>query len=306
MAKFSRIATRFTALAAALAAGVAFAPAASAQSQKDSVDVAALFTDEAISGRLVLDGAVSRLLDVTAITQTVDELGRSVGSPRTVALRAGGGEKVGDYSCLPKTKGNRDFFQYKPVQMFKADKRGKVHGMFHVYKQANARRVAFAGGDLSFKSVQFEVCGVGGSDPNGRTRTRKAGIGITFPDAANSYKIGQAWKEGETPSNYTMDMAFKVAHKGVEIGGGISQTPTNKLLGSISTPVKAPWDAYARNAVNAWWQDGCVGSWKGCQIWNGSKDFHGAVAHGLFEFTPAQAAIAERTGFVVSTFRATS
>lgn len=305
MGTFARIATRFTATAAALAIGVAIAPAASAQTEKEGLDVAGLFSDEVITGRLTLDGAVSRLLDVNAVTQTVDELGRSIGSPRAVALRAGSGnQKVGDYSCLPKTKGNKDFHQFKPTEIFRGDDKGKVQGLFHVYKQTNARKVRAPFG--GYKSVQFEVCGTGGSDPDGRTRTRRAGIGIAFPDAATTYKIGQAWKEGETPSNYTLDMAFKAAHKGVEIGGGISQTPTNKLLGSISTPFKASADAFARNGVNAWWQDGCVGSWKGCQFFNGSKDFHGAVAHGLFEFTPAQAEVAGRTGFVVSTFRSTS
>ncbi|MGQ0463832.1 MAG: hypothetical protein ACT4QG_00785 [Sporichthyaceae bacterium] len=248
---------------------------------------------------------VARLVDLDAVTQTVDALGKAIGSPSTVALRtSAAGENVGEYSCLPKTKGNRDFHQFKPTQIFRGDDKGKVQGLFHIYRQDGARTVGRGFG--SYESVQFEVCGVGGSDPDGRTRTRRAGIGITFADAANTYKIAQAWKEGETPSNFTMDMAFKVAHKGVEIGGGISQTPTNKLLGSIATPFAADVDVYARNAVNAWWQDGCVNSWKGCQFFNGSKDFHGAVAHGLFEFTPGQAGAAARQGFLVSTFRSTN
>ncbi len=129
---------------------------------------------------------------------------------------------------------------------------------------------------------------MGGVAPDG-SRTRRAGVGITFANEAVTHKIGQAWKSESTPANYTLDMAFKAAAKGVEIGGGISQTPTHKLLGSISTPFSAPVDTYARNAANAWWQDSCINSWHRCQRFNGSKDFHGAVAHGLYEFTPAQA-----------------
>ena len=272
MASFARIATRLAATATVFAAGIALAPAASAHTEKESLDVAGLFSDEVITGRLMLDDTVARLVDLSAVTQSVDALGKAIGSPSTVALRTGGGNaKVGDYSCLPKTRGNKDFTQFKPTEIFRSDDKGKVQGMFHVYRQNNARRVLDSTQRMSYQSVQYEVCAVGGSDPNGRTRTRRAGIGIAFPDAANTYKIGQAWKEGETPSNFTMNMEFKAEYKGVEIGGGISQTPTNKLLGSISTPFKADVDTYARNAVNAWWQDGCVNSWKGCQFFNGSK-----------------------------------
>lgn len=121
----------------------------------------------------------------------------------------------------------------------------------------------------------------------------------------STYKIGQAWQTGATPANYTMNMDFKAEYKGVEIGGGISQTPASKLMGSISTPVGSPVDHYARNAVNAWWQDSCFDAWHRCHKWlgSGSKDFHGTVVQGLWEFNdPAQAAAAASGGFRVSTF----
>jgi hypothetical protein len=99
-------------------------------------------------------------------------------------------------------------------------------------------------------------------------------------------------------------MDFKAAYKGVEIGGGMSQVPVSKLMGSISTPIDSAMDIYNRNAVNGWWQDSCVGSWHGCKYFHGgSSDFHGSVVQGLWEFSnKAQARAAANGGFRVSTF----
>ncbi|MGQ0464787.1 MAG: hypothetical protein ACT4QG_05660 [Sporichthyaceae bacterium] len=306
MPNFARIATRATAVAAALAAGIAVAPAASAQSGKESLDLSGLFTDTVVTGSLVLDGNVGKLVNLSSVTQVVDELGRSIGSPRTVALRSGTGNgKLAKYSCLPKTKGNKHFTAFTPAEAFLADDKGKTQALFYAYRQERAREMKTTNGER-YDSTQFEICGVGGSDTEGGSRLRRAGVGIAYADAGTTYKIGQNWKEGETPANYTMDLAFSVPIKAVEIAGGISQTPTNKLTGSIGTPFKTDVDVYARNAVNAWWEDSCTGSWMGCRKWSGSKDFHGAVAHSLFEFTPQKAKTVEVGGFQLHAFRSAS
>ncbi|MGQ0464556.1 MAG: hypothetical protein ACT4QG_04465 [Sporichthyaceae bacterium] len=306
MPKFARIATCATAVAAALAAGIALAPAASAQTQKESLDLEGLFTDTVVTGSLVLDGNVGKLVNLSSVTQVVDELGKAVGSPRTVALRSGTGNgKLAKYSCLPKSKGNRHFTAFTPAEAFLADDKGKTQALFYAYRQKRAREVAQADGG-SYESTQFEICGVGGSDTEGGSRLRRAGVGIAYADPSATYKIGQEWKEGETPANYTMDLAFSVPLKAMEISGGISQTPTHKLTGSIGTPFKTDVDVYARNAVNAWWQDSCISAWTGCRHWHGSKDFHGAVAHSLFEFTPQKAKTVEVGGFQLHAFRSAS
>lgn len=306
MASFARISTRVTAVAAALAAGIALAPAASAQSDRSNVDLSGLLTDQMVTGTLVLDGTASRLVNLRSITQVVDDLGRAIGSPRTVALRSSiGNGKLASYSCLPKTKGNKDFTAFSPAEAFLADSKGKMQALFHTYRQKNARRIATEIGQKA-RSTQFEICGVGGADTEDGSRLRRAGIGITFADPNVTHKIGQKWEEGSTPANYTLDMAFEAAYKSVTIGGGISQTPTNKLTGSISTPFKADVDVFARNAVNAWWQDSCVGAWHGCRHIHGSKEFHGAVAHALYEFTPARAKSVSLGGFQLHAFRSAS
>jgi hypothetical protein len=304
MAKLARTATRLTVVAAALAAGVALAPAASAHSEKKDEGLADIVNQSVNTGTLRIVGDRAFLVDLGSVTRTVDALGRGLTSPSAVALRVADPDstpQLGDYSCLPKTTGNKDFTAFKPVEIFQDNDKGRVQGLFFVYRQLNAR--PFGEGHKVW-ATQFEICGVGGSDPS-HGRTRKIGLGITYPDRSTTYKIGQAWQAGSTPANYALNMDFKAAYKGVEIGGGISQTPASKLMGSISTPIDSPVDEYSRNAVNGWWQDSCFDSWHKCHDWmgSGSKDFHGTVVHGLWEFSDQeQAAAAANGGFRVSTF----
>jgi hypothetical protein len=304
MVKLVRIATRLTAVAAALAAGVAVAPTASAHSEKNDESLAELFSQSVNTGTLRIVGDRAFLVDLSSVTRTVDALGRELTQPRTVALQAADPDDIpslGDYACRQKTAGNKDFTAFKPVEIFRDNDKGRVQGLFFVYRQVNARAYGDSNG---LGTTQFEICGVGGADPS-HGRTRKVGLGITYPDATATYKVGQAWKTGSTPANYSLSLDFKGEYKNVSIGGGISQTPASKLMGSISTPIDSPLDQYARNAVNAWWQDSCYDAWHKCYkfLRSGSKDFHGTVVQGLWEFAnPIQAAAAANGGFRVSTF----
>jgi hypothetical protein len=304
MAKLARTATRLTAVAAALAAGVALAPAASAHSEKKDEGLADIFNQSVNTGTLRIVGDRAFLVDLGSVTRTVDALGRMLTKPRTIALRAADEDSIprlGDYACRPNGTSDKNFTAFKPVEIFQDNDNGRVQGMFYVYRQVKARSY---GEGHKIRTTQFEICGVGGSDPS-HGRTRKIGLGITYPDAATTYKIGQAWQSGLTPANYSLNLDFKGEYKNVSIGGGISQTPASKLMGSISTPIESPMDKYARNAVNAWWQDSCYDAWHKCHNWlgSGSKDFHGTVVQGLWEFSdPAQAAAAANGGFRVSTF----
>lgn len=273
------------------------APSAAAQAADRNRD--SLTIDQVMTGSLLIDGNKTRLVRLESITQLLNEAGKAIGPARTVALRTTTENPVlGEYSCVYRGKGNKNFRALTPREIYRNDDIGKVQAQFHTYRLAEARKVG-----AGAKSVQFEVCGVGGADLDDK-RLRRIGLGIAYPDATSTYKIGQAWQSGQTPENYTTNLGFKVApHKAIEISGGISQTPTNKLLGSFSTPFPAAVDAFARNAVNAWWQDDCVGGVP-CARWNGSKDFHGTVVQGLWEFSPIQAR--GFAGFTVSTFLSTN
>lgn len=131
------------------------------------------------------------------------------------------------------------------------------------------------------------MCTKGGGDLQDGYRLFQAGTGMAIADADRFLKIGQSWKTGKTPEDYTLGLGFKVAPKNVpvEISASLSQNPSDKLLGSIVGPYKTFMNDYARNGVNAWWEDSCMGHWYGCRKWDGSRNFQGAMAQGLWEYT---------------------
>lgn len=276
------------------------APSAIAAPDKgNATDADTESVNQEITGTLLINGDRTKLVDLAGVTQLVDGLGRALGSPRTVALKTAiDNPDLGEYSCVYRGKGNKNFSALPVRELYQDYGYGKVQALFHTYRLAKARKISDG-----TRSVQFEVCGVGGGDM-GDKRMRRVGIGIAYPDAASTSKIGSGWRSGETPENYTVELGFEApVYKDITISGGISQTPTNKLMGSFEPPFPASTSQFARNAVNAWWQDDCVGGVP-CNRFQGSKDFHGTVAQGLWEFSPAQTATFR--GFTVSTFLSTN
>jgi hypothetical protein len=161
-------------------------------------------------------------------------------------------------------------------------KAGVVQFFYHPYVLYGARKIRQYG-----ETNQFEVCTTGGGALRGGSRLYKVGTGMALADVSQTRKIGQIWQSGSTPKDYSLSMGFQVAPKKspISINASISQTPTDKLMGSIIGPYKTMVDDYTANAVNAWWQDECVDSWKGCHFsWNGSANFQGTIAQGLWEY----------------------
>lgn len=132
-------------------------------------------------------------------------------------------------------------------------------------------------------STQWEVCSKGGGEFDG-ARLRRIGTGMALNNAAEPRRIGYAWQTGKTPEDYTLGMDFQVEKGPVGISASISQQPSDKLLGSFRGPYQTFMDAHEFDAVNAWWQDNCIGRWYRCWPNSGSHDFQGAIAHGLWEF----------------------
>ncbi|MGQ0632596.1 MAG: hypothetical protein ACT4P1_16370 [Sporichthyaceae bacterium] len=294
---------------AALSVGL-LAPAATAGEQAPMREAAPAGsdpngTDYEISGLLSLDGAVAKLTNLTSVSQVVDSLGRAIGSPQSLALRASSGvdtPTLGKYSCVYQGQASKKVRLYDPQVIYRDFGFGKVVAVFHTYKLKDAR--TFGGSSSGrYKSTQYEVCGVGSGDLEGK-RMRKVGLGIAAADAAQDLLIGSEWRTGETPENYTTELGFEApVYKDIKISGSISQSPTNKLMGSFETPFPTTASPYARNAVNAWWQDDCVGGVP-CTRWQGSKSFHGTVAQGLWELNPTQ--LTTFRGFVFSSFLSTN
>ncbi|MGQ0630887.1 MAG: hypothetical protein ACT4P1_07580 [Sporichthyaceae bacterium] len=292
---------RRTAIAASMAALTVGLVAPSALAQEESAREVSMVNEE-ISATLLIDGNLTKLVDLKGITSLVDDLGRAIGAPRTVALRSEvDSPELGEYSCVYRGQGRKGFRALPVQEIYRDYGYGEVQAQFHTYRLKKARRLGI--GKLSPGTTQFEVCGVGGGDMNDK-RMRRMGIGIAYPDVATTYRIGSEWRSGDTPENYTVDLGFEVpVHKALTISGGISQTPTNKLVGSFVPPFESNISQYSRNGVNAWWQDDCVGG-SPCAPWKGSKSFHGTVAQGLWEFTPDQAKTFR--GFELRTFLSTN
>jgi hypothetical protein len=129
---------------------------------------------------------------------------------------------------------------------------------------------------------QWLVCGTGGADANNGSRTVMAGPGVAFRDTNQTYRLGQIWREGRTPANYTVSLGFEVPTDVVTIKAGISQTPTASLKGSLRPPFKASdLDAFSRNGANGWWEDSCAPNCAGA---GGSNSYQGSIIEALFEF----------------------
>ena len=132
------------------------------------------------------------------------------------------------------------------------------------------------------RSKQWLICATGGADANNGSRTVMTGPGLAFRDSGETYKLGQNWKEGKTPANYSLNLGFEVPTDVVTIKAGITQTPTASLRGSFRPPFKASEvDAFARNGANGWWEDTCAPR---CTGTGGSSNYQGSVVEGLWQF----------------------
>jgi len=265
-------------------AGAASAADAQTDGPEDTYQV------ESISAQMKIDplSNVASLVDVKALTGLVDTSGNLIGSltTRPLAMPAAFHTGISQFSCVQNGT-SKSFVAYTPTEIFLNDGKSVQQDQFFLYRKDGARTV----GPLNTLATQYEMCATGGAQPTGH-RATQIGLGVAFPDANQNFKIGQDWRTGNTPANYTSTLGFQLGplpKVPLSISGSISQTPSDKLMGSLTGPFHTPGDAFARNAVNAWWQDSCMGSWHRCYThWDGTKDFHGTVAQGLWEFTPDQ------------------
>ena len=181
------------------------------------------------------------------------------------------------FACI--SDGYRNgFTAYERREAIYRGKNDFAQALFFPYAQQNARE--FGGGPTQ----QWLVCGVGGTDPNNGSRITKSGPGIAYKDRSTTYKLGQTWKEGSTPANYTVTLGFQTEGP-VKVNGGISQTPQDLLKGSPRPPQSDDeMDIIARNGVNGWWQHHCEPHCGGNGSVHGTSDFQGSVVEGLWEF----------------------
>jgi hypothetical protein len=180
------------------------------------------------------------------------------------------------FPCL--SEGNRaGFVAHGTREALHKTRNDMAQFLFFPYSVDKARRDP-AGG---FVSKQWLICGTGGADANNGSRTVMTGPGIAFRDPNATYRIGQIWKEGRTPANYTVNLGFEVPTNVVNIKAGISQTPTASLRGSPRPPWNSDLDAFSRNGANGWWEDSCAPN---CAGTGGSSNYQGSLVEGLWQF----------------------
>jgi len=181
------------------------------------------------------------------------------------------------FPCL--SEGNRPGFGPRKVEhLFYKNRNDMAEFAFFPYAADNARRDP---SNYGF-SKQWLICATGGADANNGSRTVMTGPGIAFRDSGQTYKLGQNWKEGKTPANYSLNLGFEVPTGFVTIKGQITQTPTAALRGSFRPPFKASEvDAFSRNGANAWWEDSCAPR---CAGTGGSSNYQGSVVEALWQF----------------------
>lgn len=279
-----------TALTASLTFGLlAGAPAASADSEGDQITE---FPTQTVRATLSLDpkSRKASITDLSAITGLVDRAGKLIGSvtkaPLSLRASAGAGG-ISEGSCVNNRSAKR-FYAYAPQRISIKDKLGGQNYVVSPYRKDKARKVGTT--KRSVRSTQFELCTTGGADLQDGFRIYQAGIGMTLL-SREGFKIDQRWQSGQTPADYGLSLGFKLGKKDVplEVTGALTQAPRDFLKGSFFGPYQSFMDDYSQNSVNAWWEDGCLNGYSRCVARaDGSPDFQGAVAHGLWEFLPGQ------------------
>jgi hypothetical protein len=184
---------------------------------------------------------------------------------------------VPSFACVHDSQ-QTGFTPYTPPVDYPVNKKNEKGSFkFHLYSQDKARTNQYGA-----PTVQFLGCGVGGVDGENGSRIRVSGPGMAFNDANGSNIIGTNWRTGKTPEDYSITLGFQVPLRGVNITGSIQQDPSNYLKGSVVPPYGVDYmERLHRNAVNAWWEDGCRPR---CTRFGGSNNYQGSVGEGLWEF----------------------
>ena len=218
--------------------------------------------------------------DLVGAEVVVDTVGNVVDRLPFQAKAAGGGVRAMGMPAVACVNDSEQpgFTAYLPPIDYPINEKNEKGGFkYHFYSQDGARHDEWAK-----PTVQFLGCGVGGVDGQNGSRIRVSGPGIAFNDANGSNIIGTKWREGKTPEDYSVTLGFEVPVRGVTVKGSIQQDPSNYLKGSVVPPYGMDdMERLHRNAINAWWEDGCRPR---CTRFGGSNNYQGSVGEGLWEF----------------------
>lgn len=188
---------------------------------------------------------------------------------------------LGDFGCAPD--GTRPGFVDHsetggPVRLGIDVPGGSSSAVFHAYTLEGARRGV---GDRT--TVQALFCLAGGAQATDGWRLLQAGVGVAYDSREESFLLGKRWLDGSAPAVGEDTYRFGSAHE-VGARGRIRQEPRGIVEGSFIGPIESDFDEYFRNGLAGWWQDGCVDDAAACLQTDGSEQFQGSLAGGLWEF----------------------
>jgi hypothetical protein len=209
---------------------------------------------------------------VNAMGQVISRSTYEKAVPDRRALAA---TEAAPFGCL-NDRDRADFQRHDFWELYDPGRNEFTHFRYFPYSQNRAQVVD---GQVT---QQWLVCATGGVDAQNGSRLTVSGPVVAYKSQQATYKIGQVWREGRTPSDHTVTLGFAVGRDPVQVNGSIQQNSTEKLKGS---PLALFNDnRFGRNQAAAWWEHGCRPT---CRRWNGSADFQGSVAEALFEFPNA-------------------
>ena len=192
---------------------------------------------------------------------------------------AGDRPAPGSFTCV-NNRNRRRLEIFEPHRITANDPNKLVIGfIWHPYKYNRARQVTAPDGDR-YPTKQYLVCATGGVDGQEGWRILMSGPGSAWDNSRRSKRIGTKWGTGETGPTTKVSLGFVVGRGPVSINGSIEQEIRAVLRGNHAGPYRSDFEAYAINGVAGWWDADCGP----CTRLQGSPDFQGNVASGLWEF----------------------
>jgi len=233
--------------------------------------------DELIQDELRVAHAPDGTPQTIVISRVVNAAGDVIRSTTETVTNPRFRAQQADFPCM--SEGSRPGFSARDAKHAVHQTRNDLAAFtFFPFTADNVRTSKLTGQPQK----QWLICATGGADANNGSRTVMTGPGIAFRDGTSTYKLGEIWKEGKTPANYSLNLGFEVPTDAVTIKAGITQTPTASLRGSPRPPFKSSEvDAFSRNGANGWWEDSCAPN---CVGTGGSSNYQGSVVEGLWEF----------------------
>jgi len=225
-----------------------------------------------------LDGAAA-VGETEGFERQVDASGRVLSETPIVPHAGAALPPLGEFGCEASgaAPGFTDHSQPAgPARLdFDADG-GGARSVFHAYTLAGARR------GQNRPTVQVLVCLAGGARPADGWHLLQAGVGAAYDSKEKTFGLGSRWLDGPTPAIGEDGYRFGSAEVGAT--GRIVQEPRGGLEGSLIGPFESDLNDYFRNALAGWWEDPCLDEAPVCLPTDGSDQFQGSLAGGLWEF----------------------